>query len=227
MERGADLPGNHGAVAKRKFMKAVEVLMWLAALGVLAENIFLARQNRRLKEAVTPQILAATQLHALSGVSLDGRLEPIDLPPAGSKLLIITFSPGCPACRANLEGWTKLATTVEQKGIRVVWVSRDPADITRQYCASHGIPLQSTLADPPFRTWLQLQLAAVPNTVLVGPAGRVEQVWRGQLDQPGWSAVFEYFGKGQGIGSQARGAVGAVTAGCGPGFPGASTKSCQ
>jgi peroxiredoxin len=220
-------PDIRGAMPKSKFARVVEVLIWLAAVGVLAENIGLSRQNRRLKEAATPQILAATQLQMLSGVSLDGRLEPINLPPAGSRLLIITFSPGCPACRANLAGWTKLASTVGQKGIRVVWVSRDPVDITRDYCANHGIPLQNALADPPYRTWLQLQLAAVPNTVLVGPAGRVEQVWRGQLNEAGWSSVFAYFGEGQGIGSQARRTVGTVTTGCGPDLPSAPAKSCQ
>ncbi len=208
-----------GAAPRNKCVKVVEVLVWLAAVGVLAENIWLFQQNRRLKDALAPEILAATQLQALAGVSLDGRFVPIDLPPPGAKLLIITFSPGCPACRANLEGWTKLASTLKQKGIRVVWVSRDPTDITKEYCASHGIPLQDTLADPPHRTWLQLQLAAVPNTVLVGPAGRVEQVWRGQLNEASWSAVFAYFGEGQGIGSQARGTVGADKTGCGPGCP--------
>ena len=166
-----------GTQPKIRFSKVMEILLWLAGLGVLAENIFLFRQNRHLSEALAPQITAGTQLQMLSGVALDGRLELMTLPPADSKLLIITFSPGCPACQANQDGWMRLASTLEQKGVRVLWVSRDPIEITRDYCSKNGISLSDVLADPPYRTFAQLGLARVPNTVLVGPEGRVEKVW--------------------------------------------------
>src|SRR5262249_30715062 len=67
------------------------------------------------------------------------------------------------------------------KGVRVLWVSRDPADITKDYCLKHGIPMFDVLADPPHRTYVQLGLARVPNTVLVGAEGKVEKVWAGRL----------------------------------------------
>ncbi len=101
----------------------------------------------------------------LSGLGLDGRVEPVNLPSAGSKLLIITFSPGCPACQANQEGWMKLASALEQRGVRVLWISRDPIEITRDYCTKHGIRLSDALADPPYGTFVQLGLARVPNTL--------------------------------------------------------------
>ena len=210
-----------------KFGKAIATLLWIAALGVLAENIILFQQNRRLREAAAHQITAGSQLQMLSGLALDGRVEPLSLPSASSKLLIITFSPGCPACQANQEGWTKLARTLEQEGTRVLWVSRDPIEVTREYCLKHGIPASDVVADPPYRTYLQLGLARVPNTVLVGPAGTVEKVWVGSLDQAGWNSVFAYFGERQGMASPARSTVGAVTAGCGPELSGASAKNCK
>jgi hypothetical protein len=120
-----------GTQPKIRFSKVMEILLWLAGLGVLAENIFLFRQNRDLSEALAPQITAGTQLRMLAGIAFDGRLEPVALPAAGSKLLIIAFSPGCPACQANQDGWMRLASTLEQKGVRVLWVSRDPIEITR------------------------------------------------------------------------------------------------
>ena len=173
----------------------MEILLWLAGLGMFAENIFLFQQNRRLSEALAPQITVGTQLQMLAGIAFDGRLEPVALPAAGSKLLIITFSPGCPACRANQDGWMRLASTLEEKSVRVLWVSRDPIEITRDYCLKHGMRLSDTLADPPYRTFAQLGLARVPNTVLVGAEGRVEQVWAGRLDQAGWNTMFTYFGE--------------------------------
>jgi len=167
-----------GTKAKSRFNKGMEIFLWLAGLGVLAENIVLFRQNLHLKEALAPQISAGTQLQMLAGLALDGRLEQVALPAADSELLIITFSPGCPACQANQDGWMRLASTLEQKGVRVLWVSRDPIEITRNYCMKHGISLSDTLADPSYRTFAQLGLARVPNTLLVGAGGRVEKLWR-------------------------------------------------
>jgi peroxiredoxin len=205
----------------------MEVVLWLAGLGVLAENIFLLKQNRRLNEALAPQITAGTQLRMLAGITFDGRLEPVILPAAGSKLLIITFSPGCPACQANQDGWMRLADTLEQKGIRVLWISRDPIEITRDYCTKHSIRLSDTLADPPYRTFAQLGLARVPNTVLVGAEGRVEKVWAGRLDQAGWNTMFAYFGEREGMASPARVEVGARTTDCESKLSQTSAKSCK
>jgi hypothetical protein len=138
-----------GALPKIRLSKVMEILLWLAGLGVLAEDIFLFQQNRRLNEALAPQITVGTQLQMLSGVALDGRLQPVAFPAPDSEFLIITFSPGCPACQANQDGWMKLASTLKQKGVRVLWISRDPIEITRNYCLKHGIPLSDVLADPP------------------------------------------------------------------------------
>src|SRR6266481_7938326 len=213
-----------GAQQKIRFSKMMEILLWLAGLGVLAENVFLFQQNRRLNEALAPQISAGAQLQTLAGVALDGRLEPVVLPTAGSKLLIITFSPGCPACQANQDGWMRLASTLEQNGVRVLWVSRDPIGITRDYCTKHGIPLSDTLADPPYRTFAQLGLARVPNTLLVGAEGRVEKVWAGRMDQAGWNTMFAYFGEWQEMASPLRSQVGASQSGCGSEL---SAKECK
>jgi hypothetical protein len=117
-----------GTKPKIRFSKVIEIHLWLAGLGVLAENIFLFRQNRHLSEALAPQITAGTQLKNLAGIAFDGRLEPVALPAAGSKLLILTFSPGCTACQANQDGWMRLVSALERKGVHVPWVSRDPIE---------------------------------------------------------------------------------------------------
>jgi peroxiredoxin len=216
-----------GAQPKTRFSKVMEILLWLAGLGVLAENIFLFQQNRRLNEALAPQITAGTRLQMLSGVAVDGRLEPVTLPSADSKLLIITFSPGCPACQANQDGWMRLARALEPKGVRVLWVSRDPIEITRDYCTKHGTPLSDVLADPPYRTYAQLGLARVPNTLLVGGNGTIEKVWAGRLDQAGWNTMFSYFGEREATASPARVEVGARISKCGSEPSQTPVKSCK
>ncbi len=196
-----------GTQPRSPFNRVMEIFLWLVALGVLAENVFLFQQNRRLNEALAPQITAGTQLQML--------------------LLIITFSPGCPACQANQDGWMRLASALEQKGVRVLWVSRDPIEITRDYCLKHGIPLSDILADPPYRTFAQLGLARVPNTLLVGANGTVEKVWAGRLDQAGWDTMFAYFGERQDIASPLQSQVGANPTGCGSELSQTSAKSCK
>ena len=215
------------AMSNIRIGKAIEILLWVVAVGVLAENVVLFRQNRRLKEALAPQITAGTQLQMPSALAFDGHLQPVALPSTDSKLLIITFSPGCPACQANLDGWKELASTLEQKGVRVLWVSRDPIEITTDYCTKHGIHLTDTLADPPYRTFVQLGLARVPNTLLVGANGTVEKVWPGRLDQAGWNTMFAYFGERQQTASPLQSQAGANPAGCGSELSQASAKSCK
>ena len=205
--------------------KAIEIFLWLAAVGVLVENVSLFRQNRSLQEALAPQIAAGTQLQMLSGLTLDGRIVPVGSPALGSKLLILTFSPGCPACQANQAKWMSLASTLGQKGgARVLWVSRDPIEVTKEYCLKHAIPLSGVLADPPYRTYAQLGLARVPNTVLVDASGMVEKVWAGRLDQPGWDALFAYFGERQEKTFTVQSAAGATTTGCGNDSSGAQAR---
>jgi hypothetical protein len=216
-----------GTQSKSRFNKVMEIFLWVVALGVLAENIFLFLQNRRLNDALAPQISAGAQLRMLSGLALDGRLQPVPFPVAGSRLLVFTFSPGCPACQANQDGWMKLASTLGQKGVHVLWVSRDPIEITRDYCVKHGIPLSDVLADPPYRTFAQLGLTRVPNTLLVEPDGRVEKVWAGRLDQVGWDTMFAFFGERQETASPLQSQVGANPTGCGSELSQTSAKNCK
>src|SRR6266849_4910504 len=216
-----------GTQPKVRFNKVMEIFLWVIAMGVLAENVSLFLQNRRLSEALAPQIIAGTQLRMLAGLTLDGRLEPVTLPAKGSNLLIITFSPGCPACQANQEGWMKLTSTLEQKGVRMLWVSRDPIEITRDYCLKHGIPPSNVLADPPYRTFAQLGLARVPNTLLVGDEGRVEKVWAGRMEQAGWDTMFAYFGERQEMALPLQSQVGANPTGCGSELSQTYAKGCK
>jgi peroxiredoxin len=174
------------------WLKTVEILLSVLVAAVLIENVALVRQNRRLHEAIAPQVAAGVQLQAISASTLDGHLETMAVPITSSKLLIITFSPGCPACRDNQEEWLKLANTLETGGIRTLWISRDSVEVTRDYCLKHSVPLQNVRADPTHRTYLQLGLARVPNTILLGTGGQIQRVWAGRLDSAGWNAVRAY-----------------------------------
>lgn len=119
-----------------------------------------------------------------------------------------------------------MASALEQKGVRVLWLSRDPVGITRDYCMKHGIRLADTLADPPYRTYVQLGLARVPNAVLVRASGTVEKVWPGRLDQAGWNSMFAYFSEREAAPPN-RLEVGAHKADCGYELSQNPVKSCK
>jgi hypothetical protein len=102
----------------------MEIVIWIAGLGVLAANVLLLRQNRSLQDTLAPQVAVGAHFERLAGLTLDGRFQPLVMPSADTKLLIFTFSPGCPACQANQQEWMKLAGALERKGVRVIlWVS--------------------------------------------------------------------------------------------------------
>jgi peroxiredoxin len=181
----------------------LHTLVWFFAAAVFLQNLFLQHQNGQLKELqstmvskdaylqrITSQIGVGQRLRAISGATLDGRFREVALtsdPSRGS--LVITFSPGCLMCINNEKGWVALASELRSQGWRVIWLSRDPRDVTLQFCQSHGIDMTDVLADPTHRTYEQLALAAVPNTIAIDPRGTIAQIWRGRLEE----ATFAYF----------------------------------
>jgi peroxiredoxin len=177
---------------------ALNVLLGCAVVAVVVQNISLMSVNRSLKDAVdkyTAQIQAGQKVKAgLTATGADNRLTSITLPASEAEhLLIITFSPACPACQANQDEWTKLARGLKRNANwRVLWVSRDDMDSTVEYCRKHQIQLSSVVAEPPYRTYLQLGLSRVPNTLVVGPGGIIQKVWPGQLVSTQWKDMFAY-----------------------------------
>lgn len=198
------MPATHGSERFSRIRKTVfEVLLWSAAVGVLIMNVVLLRQNRMLrvvtaagKNMTADGIQPGAHLgRLLAAATLDSGFQPIKFPtPDSRKVLIITFSPVCPHCRANQENWSIITSELRRRGDwHILWVSRDPVTLTKDYCEEHKMPFSETLADPTYRTYLTLDLREVPNTIAVDSKGVVEKVWRGELRSPQWSQVFDYF----------------------------------
>jgi peroxiredoxin len=206
------------------------LLLWSVASVVLVQNLVLLRENRAFRALRAPddaQVRVGTRLHRLAGVTLDGQARTILPPKGGSQLLLLTFSPGCPACQSNREVWGDLAKTVEERGGSVLWVSRDSVSYTREYCLRERVPPSNVIADPPYLTYIELGLKAVPNTIIVGGNGAVERVWPGPLDSPRRGEVLAYLGRGVGSGSRGYTRVPQAAVGCGPGSGGPAAENCK
>lgn len=174
------------------------MIVGFLVIGIFIENVILVRQNRKLKSPLVAQVHEGQRFVNLAGVALDGKVKAIGLPTAITpELVIFTFSPGCPFCQKTQPIWAELAKDLRQRGINVLWVSRDAVEPTRDYCKYLEIPLANVIAAPPSSTFNQLGLQAVPDTIVVGSGGVVKRVWSGSLDRDASRAVFSYFGISQ------------------------------
>ena len=174
-------------------------------LGIVCQNIVLIWQTRalrtRLELAVNKEFKPGEVLPDFAGIDLSNQYVKIGFNESDKKFLLITFSTGCPACHANLPHWLALSGKLDRNQWQVVWLSRDPLDMTRDYCSEQKISDQ-VLSEFPLRTYNLLGLRGVPQTVVTDSDGTIEKVWVGQLDNKGWSDVASYFSSQRQIVSQ-------------------------
>jgi hypothetical protein len=166
--------------------KSLNFVMPLLVVALIAANIILIRQNYRLKtELPLPSALAVHReepLHDIGGVGFDGRFHIVEMPrSAAEHLLVFTFAPRCPECVLSKSFDAELSAQAKKLGWRTLWISRGNPEETRAFCNASGVPLEETLVNPPYATYLRLGLAAVPQVVAVGENGKVDEVWLGRL----------------------------------------------
>src|SRR5437763_3341564 len=166
--------------------KSLNFVLPLLVVALIAENVVLLRQNHRLKtELPLPSALAVHReepLKDIGGVGFDGKFHTVAMPrSAAEHLLVFTFAPRCPECVLSKSFDADLSAQAKKLGWRTVWISRGNPEETRAFCNASGIPLEETLVNPPYATYLRLGLAAVPQVVAVGENGKVDEVWLGRL----------------------------------------------
>jgi peroxiredoxin len=182
-----------------------KLIVTLLFVGILCQNIVLLWQTRelrnRLELTVNKEFEPGEVLPDFAGIDFNKQYVKIGFNESRKKFLLITFSTGCPACYANLPNWLALSEKLDRNQWQVVWLSRDPFDMTRAYCAEKNISDQ-VLSEFPLRTYNLLGLRGVPQTAVTDSHGTIEKVWVGQLDDKGWSDVASYFSSQQQIVSQ-------------------------
>jgi len=92
-----------------------------------------------------------------------------------------------------------LTAQAKKLGWRTVWISRGNPEETRAFCDASGVPLEETLVNPPYATYLRLGLAAVPQVVAVGENGNVDEVWLGRLTSDSAKAAAKFLSDHPGL----------------------------
>ena len=184
--------------------KALNLVLPLLVVALIAENLILLRQNHQLKtELPLPSALAVHReqpLHDIGGVGFDGKFHTVEMPrSAAEHLLIFTFAPQCPECVLSEPLDATLSAQAKKLGWRTVWISRGNPEETRAFCNASGIPLEETLVNPPYPTYLRLALAAVPQLVAVGENGKIDEVWLGRLTPESAKAAAQFLSDHPGV----------------------------
>ena len=187
-----------------RLRKSLNFLLAFLVIALIAENVILLRQNHRLKnELPLPSALAVHReepLNDIGGIGFDGKFHTVEMPKSSADhLLVFTFSPRCPECTLSQPHDVALSAQAKKLGWRTVWISRGNPEETRAFCEGSGVPLEETLVNPPYPTYLQLGLAAVPQMVAVGENGKVDEVWVGRLTDESTKSVAQFLSEHPGV----------------------------
>lgn len=155
-------------------------------LLLLVANIALIHQNSQLKARLAlppPQLEAAhgAQMPDLRGFDPAGKPVELLYGKDPRKVLLLVYSPTCPFCDQNWPKWQAMLASLDHSAVRAVAVdvtsSSDEVFIQRHQLA--GIPVFEKV-DPQATVNYRFQLT--PQTILVDPAGKIEKVWSGVLN---------------------------------------------
>jgi hypothetical protein len=97
-------------------------------------------------------------------------------PPASGETLYALFHTGCPTSELAWPYLERLRRIGEGRGLRIVAVSQDSPEETRQFQSRLGVAAETLYDPPPWRASEALGLESVPAFVRVGPEGRLEEL---------------------------------------------------
>lgn len=166
-------------------------MKWTIALSaccvvLLTANIALIHQNSQLKAQLSlpPPVMeatAGTQVPDLKGVDLEGKPVEVLYGKDSRKVLVMVFSPTCPFCDQNWPKWQNVISSLDRSTVRPVLVDVT-STTTEGFVSQHQLTSLPVIlkADP--RATMDYRMHLTPQTILVGPNGKVEKVWTGVLN---------------------------------------------
>jgi uncharacterized membrane protein YphA (DoxX/SURF4 family)/peroxiredoxin len=166
------------------FWKNVQGLIGFLFLFFLAiEVILLSKQNSDLKSrlkmlvgdgnnvSLKPEELAPP----FKALGLEGQEVVITYNGEYAKTLLLIFSTSCEACERNLPNWSEIASKLQGGSCRVLGISIDPLDKTKNYALAKSMNFPVVVAtDRAFKQ--SYKIFFTPQTILVDSRGEVEKV---------------------------------------------------
>jgi len=119
---------------------------------------------------------------AFDAAKMDGGSERVSYPEAGQKTLVFVMSLTCGACTSTIPHWNRIAAQTKGQARAlglIVGSYENEAELLRE----KGLTFPA-LRFPDQKTQFLYKVTKVPQTLLVGPKGKVEQVIVGELAEP-------------------------------------------
>lgn len=152
------------------------------------EILYLIRQNRRLLRIMSNPIPVHQTLQPgalvrpFSAFDLDGNTVSVSYAPDQPYRLLLWFSAACPACEDNLYVWNDLYRNFESERLHIMGVCTDEPVDTRALVNEYGLEFPVVSLDDPLIVEAYMGFSR-PQTVLVGPEGRIRALWQGSLSR--------------------------------------------
>lgn len=154
-------------IKKLPFQTGGLIALILVSLIIVAQ---LAKQNRYISELVEhgKDFAVGDKAYTFSAIDLTG--QQIDTKAAN--VVLIFFSTTCESCVETIDSWKKLYENYSTKGIKVIGISADPRERTKQFVKKYGLPF-SILSDADHTIGWKYRVRYVPLIVLVDHEGKI------------------------------------------------------
>lgn len=167
--------------------KGKALLFVALGIALVIINTILVNQNRELRSYLNElqqslELNPGAIVSALHGVDINGDSIDINYGADPRKTVLLVFSPDCDYCTKNIPAWEKILSNVDKSSFRVIAISLEPEG-TKEYVTKHrliSVPVIAKLYAKGVNTY---KMGLTPETILIGPDGKVEKVWKGLLDE--------------------------------------------
>ena len=165
------------------------------ALLLIGLNVALVKQDRRLAALnktyeANLHLSVGDSVPPLSGVTSIGSPATVEYKPGQPKTLLLVFARSCGACESNWPAWQRVLSQIDPKRVRLIGVSLESTDLSSQYLAQVGLTKAEMIVLPNVGSVVSYRFRYTPQTILIGPEGKVEGIWSGVL-QPQQIAQIE------------------------------------
>lgn len=167
-----------------KVRQYLPVACWALGAVLVVNTARLVRTNRSLTSQIVNlhrsiALPAGARVPPVVGTDVQGRDYSLDTESEMMPVLLLVFSPTCPACDQNWPHWDSLVATQEELGGKIVAV-----DITGRvradYIDVHGLRRHTVLTTVTSETAMSYRFRFTPQT-LVLHHGQLMEGWTGVL----------------------------------------------
>lgn len=180
----------------RRCRISVSAFLVVAVAALLAVNLLLLAQNRRLKASVAAQPETTTLRRGTTVPAFQGRTwlgEEIRVDFDTQRRVLFFFSPECHWCKETRSVWDEIVRTMDRSRYQPVAIATEP-DGAQEFVVGTSLETIPLLVDFPEGLLKQYDIEIVPQTIVVDSSGRIEHAWAGAFREADERALEDLFG---------------------------------